>query len=97
MKSGARYPLTTKKQEGGGRICPGRYNFSAQSLCCLWVGKWHHFGQWIIGEVNWQCGQAGRANNQSIYLDVYALERPQMGAQNIEKDWRSLIDPKNIL
>ena len=27
MKSGVRYPLTTKKTGRRGRICPGRYNF----------------------------------------------------------------------
>ena len=71
MKSGPCDPLITKKQEGGGGFVPACTIFSAQSLWCLWVGKWHHFWQWTVGEVNWKCSQAGRVNNQSIYLDVY--------------------------
>ena len=60
------------RKEGGGFV-PASTIFSAQSALCLWVGKQHHFWQWTGGEVNWLCRQAGQANNQSTYLDVYGL------------------------
>ena len=57
-KNGTGEAPTTKKQEGG-RICPGWYNWWVS--CTI-----------FCGEVNWlQCRQAGRANKQSIYQDVY--------------------------
>ena len=33
------YPLSTKKQEGGGGFLLASTIFSAQSAWCLWVGK----------------------------------------------------------
>ena len=61
-----------KKQEGWGRICPGWYNFSAQSNWCWW---WWWWWWWTVGEVNWLCRQAGWANKQSTYMDVYGATR----------------------
>jgi len=37
------------------------------------VGKLHHLWWWKVGEVNWQCRQAGSSSKQSIYKDVYVL------------------------
>ena len=42
MKSGTRYPLTTKKQEGGGRIFPGQYNFLCPVCLMFMGGLLHH-------------------------------------------------------
>ena len=39
MKSGPRYPLTTKKQEGGGGFVQAGTIFSVESAWCLWVGN----------------------------------------------------------
>ena len=70
MKSGASDPLITKnRKEGGGFVMAGTI-FSAQSLWYLRVDKWHHFWWWTVSEINWLWRQAGRANKQSIYLDV---------------------------
>ena len=69
IKSNASHPLRTKKLEGGGRICPRRYNFfSAQYLWCLWVGKLPHFWWWSVSEVSCLCRQAGRLGQQAVYL-----------------------------
>ena len=77
-KNGASDPLTTKKQEGGGRSCPGCSNFFCPVPLVFIGGSVAPFLVWTVGEVNWlyrQAGrQAGRANKQSTYQDVYGLE-----------------------
>ena len=83
MKNGASDPLITnnyqvlwplaadKNRKEWGGFVPAGTIISAQSLWCLWVGKLSHFWWWTVSEVNWLCRQAGLADKQSIYLDVY--------------------------
>ena len=52
MKSGASEPQTAKnRKEEEGFALAGSI-FSAQPAWCLWVGKWHHFLRWTVGELN---------------------------------------------
>ena len=64
--------LTTKNRKEGGGFVPAGTIFTAQSHCCLWLGKLHHFcaGQQVnVGSVG---RQAGLGNKQSSFLlDVY--------------------------